>query len=106
MKENFSKGLVGKLSDVQKGDLILLIQNLSNNVKLISGQASGYVVELDQTQIKLSIENPFAKIQDYAFENHILVRANLFRATTTYNLAGFDNYEVLRKAFNNEKEQI
>lgn len=107
MEDNNSKGLVGKLTDVKKGDLILLLQHSLHDKTKIEGETCGYVVELNRSEIKLSMENPFAKVNDYnTVDGHIIVRTNMFRATSSYHLHGFNDYKIIKKSSFKQKEEI
>jgi hypothetical protein len=81
-------GLENKLDGVHLGDLISL-----QSPQL---EATGYVVDYNPKQVKLSHENPFSEMagieswdKDY--------RKGLFSGDRWYNLRKFESYEVLRQ---------
>ena len=83
MKEE--KSLVGKLTDVKKGDRIRIWRETSSNSRL-TYEAIGYVSELDEDYVLLSTDSPINKpIVDS--------KGGFFFRSTKYWLCHFSNFE-------------
>ncbi len=93
-------GLENKLDGVHVGDLIIL-----QSPEL---EASGYVVDFNPRQVKLSHENPFSEITG-ANAWGKAYRGGWFTSQTrgnrSYNLRKFESYEVIRQHKPEEKSE-
>ncbi len=83
----YLNGLEGKLK-VSHGDLILLRNSPKNK------EASGFVVKYTDRTVKLSHENP-TKDVDWSSDGRTFL--NFGKGNKTYNLKGFEDYEILRE---------
>ena len=90
-------GLENKLDRVYVGDLIML-----QSPQL---EVSGYVIDFNQKQVKLSHENPFSEMAGVESWQRDYRGGWFTSGDKLYNLKMFKSYEILREHKNRRRKQ-